>query len=150
MAALALPALTACGWAGDTRSVKDANELAIECRTDEALAAVEQAEQGGGLSSYLADLQEVVILRDAGRMAEADAAMAARNERIEADPESAAEAEEAVKESLAQLRAEREKETGSATCPGEGLGSSRSGWCGWHSARFIRYVGWDAGAGVQA
>lgn len=102
---------------GDTGSVKDANKLAIECRTDEALAAVEQAEQGGGLSSYIADLQKVVILRDAGRIAEADAAMAARNKRAEATTEEAAEAEEAVQESLADLRAEREKKTGSATCP---------------------------------
>lgn len=115
--ALALPALSACGMMGDTGSVKDANKLAIECRTDEALAAVVQAEQGGGLSSYIADLQKVVILRDAGRMAEADAAMAARNKRAEATTEEAAEAEEAVQESLAELRAEREKKTGSATCP---------------------------------
>jgi hypothetical protein len=117
LAVFVLPALGACGWMGDTGSVKDANKLAIECRTDEALAAVKQAEQGGGLSSYLADLQEVVFLRDAGRMAEADAAMAARNERLEVNAEDAAEAEDAVAESLAALRSEREKETGSATCP---------------------------------
>ena len=117
LAVFVLPALAACGWMGDTGSVKDATKLAIECRTDEALAAVKQAEQGGGLSSYLADLEEVVILRDAGRMPEADAAMAARNERIEADADNAAEAEKAVEESLAELRAEREKKTGSATCP---------------------------------
>lgn len=117
LAALVVPALAACGWMGDTRSVKDANKLAIECRTDEALAAVEQAEQGGGLSSYLAELQKVVFLRDAGRMAEADAAMAARNARPEVDAENAAEAEDAVAESLAELRKEREKKTGSATCP---------------------------------
>jgi hypothetical protein len=114
---LAALALSGCGMVGDTSSVRDANELAIECRTDEALAAVEQAEQGGGLSSYIADLQKVVILRDAGRMAEADAAMAARNKRAEATTEEAAEAEEAVQESLGELRAEREKKTGSATCP---------------------------------
>ncbi len=117
LSAIVLPVLAACGMVGDTRAVKDANELAIECRTDEALAAVRRAEQGGGLSSYIADLQEVVLLRDAGRMAEADAAMAARNERAEVSAENAAEAEEAVQESLAELRAAREKKTGSATCP---------------------------------
>ena len=117
LAILTLPALSACGMVGDTSSVRDANELAIECRTDEALAAVEQAERGGGLGSYIADLQKVVILRDAGRTAEADAAMAERNKRADATAEEAAEAEEAVQESLADLRAEREKETGSATCP---------------------------------
>ncbi len=117
LAILTLPTLFACGMVGDTSAVKDANELAIECRTDEALAAVEKAEQGGGLGSYIADLQKVVILRDAGRMAEAEAAMAARNKRAEATAEEAAEAEEAAQESLAELRAEREKHTGSATCP---------------------------------
>lgn len=117
LAVLILPALSACGMIGDTGSVKDANELAIECRTDEALAAVVKAEEGGGLSSYIADLQKVVILQDAGRMAEAEAAMAERNKRAEASPEDAKEAEDAVAESLAELRAEREKKTGSASCP---------------------------------
>jgi len=117
LAALVVPALSACGAVGDTRSVKDANELAIECRTDEALLAVAQAEQGGGLGSYIADLQKVVILRDVGRMAEAEAAMAARNKRADATAEDVAEAEEAVEKSLAELRAAREKRTGSATCP---------------------------------
>ena len=114
---LAALALSGCGMMGDTSSVRDASELAIECRTDEALAAVQRAEQGGGLSSYIADLQKVVLLRDAGRMAEAEAALAERNKRAEATTEEAAEAEEAVQESLAELRAEREKKTGSATCP---------------------------------
>ena len=117
LAILTLPTLAACGMVGDTGSVKDANELAIECRTDEALAAVVKAEEGGGLSSYIADLQKVVILQDAGRMAEAEAAMAERNKRAEASAEDAKEAEDAVAESLAELRAEREKQTGSATCP---------------------------------
>ena len=117
LVAIALSALAACGATGDTRSVKAANELAIDCRIDEALAAVEKAELSGGLSSYIAELQRVVFLRDAGRVAEAEAAMAARNERAQATPEEAAEAEEAVKESLAELRSEREKKSGSASCP---------------------------------
>ena len=117
LAILTMTTLSACGMVGDTGSVKDANELAIECRTDEALAAVIKAEEGGGLSSYIADLQKVVILQDAGRMAEAEAAMAERNKRAEASAEDAKEAEDAVAETLAELRAEREKKTGSASCP---------------------------------
>ncbi len=35
------PLLTACGWMGDTGTVKNATELAIDCKTDEALAALE-------------------------------------------------------------------------------------------------------------
>ena len=43
--------------------------------------------------------------------------MAERNKRAEASAEDAKEAEDAEAESLAELRAEREKQTGSATCP---------------------------------
>ena len=107
--------LTACGTVGDTADVKKANELAIACETDKALKAVERAAAGGGLSSHIADLQRVVFLRDAGRMSEAEAAMAERNKRMGADAEAAEEAERAVSESLEELRAEREKQTGRRT-----------------------------------
>jgi hypothetical protein len=105
-----------CGTVGDTGAVKEASELAIDCRLEEALVAVRRAEDGGGLSSYIADLEEVVFLRDAGRTAEADAALAERNARMEGTDEAAAETEQAIEESLARLREEREKRTGSATC----------------------------------
>jgi uncharacterized protein involved in type VI secretion and phage assembly len=70
-----------------------------------------------GWEAGIADLQRVVILRDAGRMSEADAAMAERNERAGADAQAAAEAERAVSKSLEELRAERQKQTGRRTCP---------------------------------
>ena len=101
---------------GEIGSVKEANELAITCKTDEALAAVDRAVQGGGLGSSIGDLQRVVILRDAGRTAEANAAMAERNTRWNADAKNVAEAEGAVTESMEELRAEREKRTGRRTC----------------------------------
>ena len=84
-----------------------------------ALAAVGRAAQGGGLSASIAELQQVVILRDAGRAAEANAAMAERNARAGAGAgaEAAAEAERAVSKSLDDLRAEREKQTGQRICP---------------------------------
>lgn len=97
--------------------MKKANRLAIECETDKALAAVDRAAQGGGLGANIADLRRVVILRDAGRTAEANAAMAERNARAGADAEAAAEAERAVSKSLNDLRAEREKRTGKRVCP---------------------------------
>jgi len=37
--------LTACGWAGDTGSIKSGSELAVDCKTDEALAAFDNAAQ---------------------------------------------------------------------------------------------------------
>jgi hypothetical protein len=115
--AAAVSLLSACGSVGDTTAVKQAAELAIDCKTREALAAVDRASQGGGLSSNIADLQRVVILRDAGRMSEADAAMAARNKRAGADAKAAAEAEQSVANAIEQLRAERMKQTGRSTCP---------------------------------
>lgn len=101
---------------GQISAVKEANELAIECKTEEALAAVDRAVQSGGLAGALGDLQRVVILKDAGRTAEADAAMAERNKRWKVDAQNAAEAEQAVAKSVEEIRAERQKRTGYRTC----------------------------------
>ena len=109
--------LTACGTVGDTAAVRDANELAIACKPDEALRAVDRAAKGGGLGAGIAELQRVVILRDAGRMSEATAAMAERNTRASADAEAAAKADRAVAQSLDDLRSERQKQTGRRVCP---------------------------------
>ncbi len=117
MTASIIATLSACGSMGNTDAVKDASELAIDCQTDKALAALNRAEQGGGLAAHIADLERVVILRDAGRMSEAAAAMADRNTRAKADAEARTEAEEAVAESLDELRDERQKRTGRRTCP---------------------------------
>ena len=112
-----IAALSACGTMGNTDAVKDATELAIDCQTDKALAALDRADQGGGLAANIADLERVVILRDAGRTSEAAAAMAERNARAGADTKARAEADEAVSKSLDKLRAERQKRTGSPVCP---------------------------------
>ena len=101
---------------GDTAAVKDANELAIMCQTEQALMAVDRAAQAGGLGANIADLQRVVILRDAGRNSAAAAAMAERNARAGADAEAAAEAERAVSKSLEDLRTKREERTGHRIC----------------------------------
>lgn len=101
---------------GDVKDVQTADELAIACQTEEALAAVDRAAKGGGLAASIGDLQRVVILRDVGRMEDADAAMAARNRRWDADAENMADAEKAVAESIEKLRDERQKRTGRRTC----------------------------------
>ena len=79
--------------------------------------AVDRAAASGGLSANIADLQRVVILRDAGRMSAADAAMAERNTRAGADAEAAADAERAVSQAIEEMRAERHKLTGRRNCP---------------------------------
>jgi hypothetical protein len=96
LAAVAITLVASCGSFGDTGAVKEAKELVIACNTDEALRAVDRAAKGGGLGANIADLQRVVILRDAGRLSEADAALAARNARAGADAGASAEAERAV------------------------------------------------------
>jgi len=111
LSAIAVPA--ACSTMGDTGSVKDANGLAIACETAQALAAVDRAAQDGGLGANVADLQRVVILRDAGCLSEADTAMAERNVYAEAR----AQAERSVSKSLDDLRAERQKQNGRRVCP---------------------------------
>jgi hypothetical protein len=115
--AVSIAVLAACGTVGDTAAVKDATELAIACETDKALEAVDRAAGGGGLGANIADLQRVVILRDAGLASEAGTAMAERNARAGADAEAAAEAERAVSKSLEEMRAERQKQTGQRICP---------------------------------
>jgi hypothetical protein len=109
--------LSACGLkVGDVKSVNEASELAINCKTDQALAAVNQAIDSGGIGAAIGDLDRVAILRDAGRIQEAEAAMAERNKRWNADAENMAKAEEAVKQTVKKLRDEREKLTGRRTC----------------------------------
>jgi hypothetical protein len=109
--------LSACGSMGNTDAIKDASELAIDCQTDKALAVLDRAGQGGGLAADIADLERVVILRDAGHTSEATAAMNERNARAGADAKARAEAEEAVSKSLGELRTERQKRRGRRTCP---------------------------------
>jgi hypothetical protein len=109
--------LTACGWAGDTGSIKSGSELAVDCKTDEALAAFDKAQQGGGLAKYLAELERVAILRDAGRTAEADKALEAYLAQPEAQSSDPDEIESSIQKTVEKLREERRKKTGSATCP---------------------------------
>ena len=109
--------LSACGTVSGVRHINDAGDLAIDCRHDEALAALDRAGESGMFGAALADLERVVFLRDAGRLDEADAALAARNAAAGATEEEAAEAEQAVAESLEALRSEREKRTGRRDCP---------------------------------
>lgn len=108
--------LGGCVSLGNTGAVEEANELAISCRTDEALALAARTANGQTLAGGLAELQRVVFLRDAGRLAEADRALDARNRRVKADAVARAETERALESSLSELRAERRKRTGQSHC----------------------------------
>jgi hypothetical protein len=101
---------------GDTDGVKRANELAIACDLSGALAIIDQTRASGGLSSNIAQLQRMVFLRDAGRMRDANAALAEWNRATGATAAEAADTERSVQRSLADLRAERQARTGSPEC----------------------------------
>ena len=110
--------LSACSGfkIGNIDDVREASDLAVACKTNEALVAIDHAVQGGGLGGAIGDLQRVVILRDAGRIEEANEAMAERNRRWNVNAQDADEAEKAVNESVEVLRAERQKKVGRRTC----------------------------------
>ncbi len=108
--------LSGCVSFGNTDAVKQANELAIACRTDEALALTAQTTEAQTLAGGIAELQRIVFLRDAGRFAEADRLLDARNQRLGADAQDKAETESAIEDSLADLRAERRSRTGQSVC----------------------------------
>lgn len=110
-------ALAGCVSFGDANSVRAASDLAVSCRTDEALSLSARTADGTTVAGGVAELQRVVFLRDAGRFAEADRALEARNIRVAADARARAETERAVEKALADLRAERLELTGRAICP---------------------------------
>jgi hypothetical protein len=66
------------------------------------------------LAAELANYQKVAILREAGRTAEADAAMQKLN--VNADSETTAEADDAISENVKGIRDERQKRTGERSC----------------------------------
>ncbi len=117
--AICISTAAGCGMMGDTASIKSATALAVECKTDAALAALDRADQSGGIATYLSGLERVGILRDVGRTGEAEAAMEAYLSRPEADSSSPQEINQSIDEFISELRAERLKQTGNATCADE-------------------------------
>ena len=109
--------LSACGSFGDTESIKAANEYAVDCQPDKALAALDRAQQGGGLSSYLAELEKIVVLQDAGRTREASAALQSYYTDHGEAGDNHEDTEKSINDSLTQLRDQRLKKTGQKTCP---------------------------------
>ena len=47
-------------------------KLAVDCQTDEALQVIDEAAKGGGLTAEIAKLEREAVLRDAGRIDEAE------------------------------------------------------------------------------
>jgi len=101
---------------GDVSNVRLASDLAVACKTNDALAAAERAQGGGGLGAALAGLERIVILRDVGRNQEASALLAERNKRVQASAADAAKTEADINKSVEALRDDRLKKSGKRTC----------------------------------
>lgn len=116
VAGLVLSVSGCASWVGDMGPVGKASDLAIACKTDEALAQINSVPFEKNLASAMGDLTRIVILRDAGRTAEAQAALAERNTHWHVDEKGAAESEKSISETVEKLREERLKKTGQRTC----------------------------------
>ena len=110
-------ALSACGTIGDTAAIREASQYAVDCQPDKALAILDRAQQAGGLSAYIAELEKIVVLQDAGREQEAAAALKSYHAHHDQDPQSRENTENSIRDSLKELRDLRLKETGQRTCP---------------------------------
>lgn len=111
-----LLALSACGSIGDTAAIREASQYAVDCQPDKALAILDRAQQAGGLSAYIAELEKIVVLQDAGREQEAAAALKSYHAQHDQDPQSRENTENSIRDSLKELRDLRLKETGQRTC----------------------------------
>ncbi len=94
----------------------EVTELAVACRHDEALAALDQLEAGMGGSTSATELQRVVVLRNAGRTMDAARVLRERNARDDVTVEAAVQSGTAVENELELIRSERAARTGSRSC----------------------------------
>ena len=99
-------------------AVGEGMKLAVECKTDEAVKVLSDAQEKKGLTGALAILELEAVLRDAGRDEEADAIQAKRESQQAGMTEKQKdEAEKAILKTVDNIQTERKKQTGSATCP---------------------------------
>lgn len=90
--------------------------LALECRTNEALADNEAAGRVGGAAAQLAAVERVIILTEAGRPSSAAGARDAIVSKLGDDKAKIADLDRAVVQGTEKLRAERRARTGKAEC----------------------------------
>ena len=90
--------------------------LALECRTNEALADNEAAGRTGGAAAQLAAVERIIILTEAGRPASAAGARDAVVSRLGDDKAKIAEVDRMVAQGTEKLRADRKTRTGKPTC----------------------------------
>ena len=99
-------------------AVGEGMKLAVECETDEAVEVLDKAQKKRGLTGALAILELEAVLRDAGRDEQADAIQTKReSEQAGMTEKQKEDAEKAILQTVDNIRNERKKQTGSATCP---------------------------------
>ena len=116
LTAVIVSLLGGCGSIGNMSAIKDGLQFAVDCQPDKALQKLDIAEADGGLSGYMGQLERIVVLKDAGRSAEAATTLEKYMALPEVKGETRAEVEQSINNSLEELRKEREKQTGKRTC----------------------------------
>ena len=125
LAGVAMAALiSGCASHGTKAQVTSANApaaerayyLALECRTNEALADNEAAGRAGGAAAQLAAVERVIILTEAGRPSSAAGARDAIVSKLGDDKAKIADVDRMVAQGSEKLRAERKARTGKAQC----------------------------------
>ena len=91
-------------------------KLAVDCQTDEALQVIDEAAKGGGVTAEMAKLEREAVLRDAGRIDEAESYRAQRESKPGMTEKEKTEAQESILKTVEELRKDREKRTGSPEC----------------------------------
>jgi hypothetical protein len=91
-------------------------KLAVDCQTDEALQVIDEAAKGGGVTAEMAKLEREAVLRDAGRIDEAEAYRAQRESKPGMTEKEKTEAQESILKTVEDIRKDREKRTGSPEC----------------------------------
>ena len=105
--------ITGFSWGG---KIGEAMKLAVHCETDKAVKVITEGE-GDGVLGTMAFLEHEAILRDAGRNQAADMVRKKRESNTpDMTDQDKADAEKAVRDTVENIRKEREKQTGSATC----------------------------------
>lgn len=101
-------------------SIAQGMKYAVQCDADKAIASIVDNEKDPGLMSNLAYLEHEAILREAGRIEEADKIRQKREQIFKLSAQEKAEAEKAITETVDNIRSERLKQTGSRSC-GQGV-----------------------------
>ena len=91
-------------------------KLAVDCQTDEALQVIDEATKGGGVTAEMAKLEREAVLRDAGRIDEAEAYRAKRESKPGMTEKEKQDAQESILKTVEELRKDREKRTGIPKC----------------------------------